>query len=87
MQIFPAPAPPTQPSPLVPPHAPPPPPANYDEEAAAQAARGYTAVYAYPAYAYPGQVSNRLIHRRCAYKLTMNESLPTWWPACLVCRM
>ncbi|KAI9060667.1 hypothetical protein FKP32DRAFT_1605462 [Trametes sanguinea] len=41
--------------PMAPPGPPPPmPPAPYEEDPAAQAARGY--VYAYPPYAYPGQV-------------------------------
>ena len=43
--------------PVAPPGPPPPmPPASYggEEDPAAQAARGY--VYAYPPYAYPGQV-------------------------------
>ena len=46
--------------PMAPPGPPPPmPPATYEEDPAAQAARGY--VYAYPPYAYPGQVRSFLV--------------------------
>ncbi|KDQ59277.1 hypothetical protein JAAARDRAFT_154623 [Jaapia argillacea MUCL 33604] len=46
--------PPQQQSPHMPPPGPPPlPPPTYEEDPAAQAARGY--VYAYPPYGYPGQ--------------------------------
>ena len=61
MQMFPPiPPQPQQPSPpMVTPGPPPPMPPTFEEDPAAQAARGY--VYAYPPYAYPGQVCDSVI--------------------------
>ncbi|KAI0325548.1 hypothetical protein GY45DRAFT_1260697 [Cubamyces sp. BRFM 1775] len=72
MQMFPPiPQQPQQQSPpMAPPGPPPPMPPTYEEDPAAQAARGY--VYAYPPYGYPGQV----IHS----SLTVLQMVPPMMP-------